>query len=117
MGPGLCRDHIYHVSHIALAAVLLGFGLVEDAAGVVEGGFGGCSPAGLTIKPAEFDLGIGDPRRLSAGSPLEDAEHRLERAPRRVTAMQRVVSEAEIVQIVGNKRMGGAEPALIDRGG
>src|SRR5204863_6503125 len=104
-------------SHIALAAVLLGFFLVEDAAGVAKGGLGGGSLAGAAVEAAEFDLDIGDPRCVPAGAAFEDVERGNERPVCLVAALQRIVGETEIMQIVGDEGVGRAEPALVDRGG
>ncbi len=97
--------------------MLLGLGLVEDAAGVLERGIRRRILTRLAIQAAEFHFGIGDPRRLPSGAAFEDADRGDEGAARLVVAVQRFVGEAEIVEVVGDERMGRAEPALIDSGG
>ena len=78
--------------------------------------FGRRRVAQLPLDAAEGEFGIGDARRVALGAAFEHRERREKQAARPLRAVQRLVSQAEIVQIVGDERVRRAEPHLIDRG-
>ena len=95
--------------------MFLGFGLVEDPPCIPERGVRRRFVAPPAIEAAEFEFGIGDPRGFPAGATFENHDRGSKGTARRCGALQRFVGDAEIVQIVGDERMGRPQPALIDR--
>ena len=92
----------------------------QDAVALALRRFGRGCVAQLPLDAAKGAFGIGNARRvprcLAPGTAFEHRKRREKPAACPLRAVQRLVGEAEIVQIVGDERVGRAEPQLIDRG-
>ena len=95
--------------------MLFGFGLVQDAPGVGGRGIGFGLLTFLAVEPGDLQFDIGDPRSIAAGAAFQHVERGGECPAGVAGAFQTVIDEAEIEQVVGDERVGRAEPGLVDR--
>ena len=89
---------------------------VEDAAAFVEFGVAGVAVAGGAVDAGEFQFAEGEAGGVFLRAPRSSSPTALFRARRASSrALQPVIGDREIVQIVGNEWMVRGEMALVDR--